>query len=120
MTMPRFSTIIYWVLALIFTLGLISAVGSLFEPLYPIHWRFPLWWAALLGTHILRYPLVPAIWFAFLFDAFDGFMTFMYATQASPELFFIMLPILILALTILVWAQGQYHPLSRSKGDTHV
>ncbi|PTX57183.1 hypothetical protein C8N43_1849 [Litoreibacter ponti] len=123
MSWPHFSTVTYWGLAAIFVVGVILATGSAFAETSPTHWRFPLWWLALAGTHLARLPVVPLIWLAFLFDAADGFMLFLYAAQPGADPFSLLVvlsPLIILALTVFIWWRGQYSRLSRSKGDPHV
>lgn len=115
MTRPRVITVAYWALAVFFLLGLVGATVSALADNYPSHWRFIIWWAALAGAHLARLPLVPVIWCAFLFDAFDTIMLWMYAAQGG--LFpFLIFPLLILPLTIYLWVRGQYSFTYFSKG----
>lgn len=118
MTLPRPSTVIYWLLALFFAWGLALAVEGALKENYPTEWRFSVWWVALLGTHLARVPLPPILWFAFLFDAFNGYMMFMYAAQAPG--IFLLFPLLILAAILFVWRRGHYNRMTPSKGDPHV
>jgi len=115
MTRTRFSTFAYWLLALIFAWGLIGAIVGALDDQYPSHWRFIVWWSALLVSHLARLPIVLLLWLAFLFDAFSVLMSWIYGTQGGL-LPFLILPLLILPLTYYLKKSGQYSSKYFSKG----
>ncbi|MBU2991764.1 hypothetical protein Q4555_13755 [Octadecabacter sp. 1_MG-2023] len=112
MTRTRASTLIYWVLAVVFAWGLVITTLNVFGDSHPPHWRYIPWWASLLGAHIARTALVVLIWFAFLFDAIAPLMRALYGAQGGAFIFLGM-PIVILGLLIYLWRRGQYTRFSK-------
>ncbi|NSX55049.1 hypothetical protein [Parasulfitobacter algicola] len=114
------TTALYWGIALILAWCLLISFHASTQEPYPAHWRFIIWWAVLLGTHLLRLPIVIVIYIAYFIDAFNGFMLMLYSAQPGADPFSLLLvfsPLILLGLFIWLWQSDQYDRLSRRKSQ---